>query len=707
MIKSFIISIFILIAFSIGKASNTVSAEYLALAKQYNLPEYYNHPEFGVLPHNTGCFDCVEDLSKRTVDSRYYIEIGTDGRGFIKQQAKGALHYKDENGWWRTIDTKLEQSANPDIYTSKNTKIKSKIDLGKGFISLTSQDELKFNNNLRLLHQPFGQQATEIAPAKWKRHEMAEKRLVVRNIFDHIDMRTNFGHGKAKTNFVIKNKMELSGSGYLIIEDNISIPSTLEINHIVSSTPFIDDIIIHDQDDKEVFKIHEAFAYDNNFNSIPISYRIADENTLQMLIPIEWLNAEETSYPIYIDPLVESRDTIVDTTLFSSRSAGCPHTFTMLTPAEVTITDILFDVTINIDTPCTFTDAEFGFNLTTGGIGCNANFICQQPTGPPFPPDSQGRCTTTVPTSIFAQLGTCVPAPACEPYEITYTLFLRRTDGQPGTCNPSCIQIIDEPWIMIMRGLTVEALSITPSNAICHQIEEDTLFAEGIYGVPPYKYQWFPDGFIDSTNDGYFVRPDTNTTYKMIVIDECGNKDSLTTSIFVIPRPEFDLEDPSCLLLGTSITLNDPPVGGVTYEWQDIPQLSCFLCPSPQSTPTENFDVFVRATDPATGCYTDDNISITVCEKYLEIPSAFTPNGDGDNDVFFLITTEASTELIQYEIFNRWGKRVFLGENITDTWDGTHRGKVDAEIGTYFVYASVKAFDGEILRQEGVLELIR
>lgn len=56
--------------------------------KQINQASYYSHPEFGVLPKDAPCIDCVEDLSKRTMDERYFIDIKNPNQ-FYQQKAMG------------------------------------------------------------------------------------------------------------------------------------------------------------------------------------------------------------------------------------------------------------------------------------------------------------------------------------------------------------------------------------------------------------------------------------------------------------------------------------------------------------------------------------------------------------------------------------------------------------------------------------------
>jgi gliding motility-associated-like protein len=105
------------------------------------------------------------------------------------------------------------------------------------------------------------------------------------------------------------------------------------------------------------------------------------------------------------------------------------------------------------------------------------------------------------------------------------------------------------------------------------------------------------------------------------------------------------------------------------------------------------------------GCKSIDSICIKAepcC--VLEIPSAFSPNGDGNNDIFRLITTN-SIKLHTFQVVNRWGQVVFETVNPSDGWDGTFGG-VPQDLGTFFYFVNYEC-DGKILTKKGDVTLIR
>jgi gliding motility-associated-like protein len=86
-------------------------------------------------------------------------------------------------------------------------------------------------------------------------------------------------------------------------------------------------------------------------------------------------------------------------------------------------------------------------------------------------------------------------------------------------------------------------------------------------------------------------------------------------------------------------------------------------------------------------------IIIVISESSLKVPNAFSPNGDGVNDVYRI--TFQSLVKLDVSIFNRWGQRIYQRNlsNIDQGWDGTHGGK-DVADGVYFIVVEAIGSDG-------------
>ncbi|MNL63675.1 hypothetical protein D3C87_1878300 [compost metagenome] len=94
-----------------------------------------------------------------------------------------------------------------------------------------------------------------------------------------------------------------------------------------------------------------------------------------------------------------------------------------------------------------------------------------------------------------------------------------------------------------------------------------------------------------------------------------------------------------------------------------------------------------------------------VTQRNILIPNAFTPNGDGKNDVFKLINVSRA-QLIEFKIFNRWGTVMFNTVDPEEGWDGRYRNQ-EQPVGVYGYGIRIKYSDGIIETYRGTITLIR
>jgi gliding motility-associated-like protein len=95
---------------------------------------------------------------------------------------------------------------------------------------------------------------------------------------------------------------------------------------------------------------------------------------------------------------------------------------------------------------------------------------------------------------------------------------------------------------------------------------------------------------------------------------------------------------------------------------------------NPLATPPGTTQYFVFITDDR-GCNSKDSIIVFFKpsagdQSLYQLPSAFTPNGDGLNDCFGITKWGGGVEIKTFEIYNRWGQKVFNGNNMNRCWNG-------------------------------------
>ncbi|MEY2969819.1 MAG: hypothetical protein RLZZ599_192, partial [Bacteroidota bacterium] len=92
-------------------------------------------------------------------------------------------------------------------------------------------------------------------------------------------------------------------------------------------------------------------------------------------------------------------------------------------------------------------------------------------------------------------------------------------------------------------------------------------------------------------------------------------------------------------------------------------------------------------------------------ETLIFVPTAFTPNGDGDNEVFF--ATAVGIKEFQLTIFNRWGEVMYSSSSASEHWDGNHPNGAPAAEGVYTWSVFAKGQNDKLILKEGYLTLFR
>lgn len=149
--------------------------------------------------------------------------------------------------------------------------------------------------------------------------------------------------------------------------------------------------------------------------------------------------------------------------------------------------------------------------------------------------------------------------------------------------------------------------------------------------------------------------------------------------------PDMIATQDTVIFLGTSVDVQLTTSCGTGFNWTPDQDVMSSVEAEPTITPSEA-GVFVyqlQLTDGISTCIAGDSIRISVIDpdelncEVLYLPKAFTPNqrGPASNETYGISNPFALQELISFEIFDRWGGRVFYTEDPFLQWDGTHKGQ--------------------------------
>jgi gliding motility-associated-like protein len=184
--------------------------------------------------------------------------------------------------------------------------------------------------------------------------------------------------------------------------------------------------------------------------------------------------------------------------------------------------------------------------------------------------------------------------------------------------------------------------------------------------------------------------------------------DSIITFLTLNPAPPPTIQlsksnDVNCTLGISKLTAS----GGVKYLWSPAESLNNPNIPNPIASPAAN-TVFHVVVTTSQGCFGEDSIAVNVsadlAKNGIEIPNAFTPNGDGLNDCFGVKFLGAISNL-KLSVYDRWGNRVFYTTNPNQCWNGRN-GDKELASGVFIYQVSATTLCGNIVKK-GTVTLIR
>ena len=203
------------------------------------------------------------------------------------------------------------------------------------------------------------------------------------------------------------------------------------------------------------------------------------------------------------------------------------------------------------------------------------------------------------------------------------------------------------------------------------------------------------------------LNPTKTETYVVTAkdtIDNCSNSDDV---LMVVIQPIDHIDWDTTIVIGDGIKL---PINNqyntVLFNWNPNEGLSCSDCSYPFIRPLADIVYTVEMKDKL-NCFNETGIfKITVKpDTYIKLPTTFTPNGDGNNDVLY-VRGWGIKELVTFEIYNRWGALLFQTNDINTGWDGYYKDELqNKEMYVYKVIA--KSWLNKEVTEEGYVHLLR
>ena len=239
----------------------------------------------------------------------------------------------------------------------------------------------------------------------------------------------------------------------------------------------------------------------------------------------------------------------------------------------------------------------------------------------------------------------------------------------------------------------------------------------GIFIIPDTSqvaWSWsFPNGANSSLQNppAQIYTTAGNFIIRAIAINSSGCRDTSWQNIYVNPLPVATMPGQMTVQNGFPVQI---PVtyspNTASWNWTPATGLSCTNCPAPIAGPKFNTLYQVYFTDDK-GCSNSASILVTtICKNMnLFIPNTFSPNGDGNNDIFYP-RGKGLDRMKLLRVFNRWGEVVFEKRDCpvndpSSGWNGTYKGQRPIA-GVYIYQAEVFCENGELIILNGNVALI-
>ncbi|MCS6819017.1 MAG: gliding motility-associated C-terminal domain-containing protein, partial [Chitinophagales bacterium] len=291
-----------------------------------------------------------------------------------------------------------------------------------------------------------------------------------------------------------------------------------------------------------------------------------------------------------------------------------------------------------------------------------------------------------------------VPNPYASPDSTTtYTLLIR---------NGQCTDTVRQTVVVFSDAISVDAtVAQCPGDSV-------RLTARNTQPGQLLSYEWFPPSLILSGQGtaNPLVSPPRDTTFRVSVKNQLGCVYEADVFVDVVSKlPSLNAySQPYTIGYGDTAQLAFTGEGVARFEWKYDSTLSSINIPDPKAFPLQT-TIYTLFAEDSNGCTVSDTTVVyvfrTPCKQGgVYLPNAFTPNGDGKNDI--LVVRSLSITELYFAVYDRWGQLVFETRNPQQGWDGSYGGK-PLDSGVFGYYLKARCDNGEFIEKKGNVTLLK
>jgi len=276
--------------------------------------------------------------------------------------------------------------------------------------------------------------------------------------------------------------------------------------------------------------------------------------------------------------------------------------------------------------------------------------------------------------------------------EGTYTVTIRDNNG--------CVRTYTET-VNLNNNLTVQSRLDT---TVCLGASIDLSTVSNADA-----YTWTGNGLSSTSVQSPVATPTTlgaNTYNVTATLGQCTATDVVI--ITVESQVNVNAGPDQTVLSGDLVQLNATVTGATSYLWTPTPSdpsLSSATIINPSATPLVTTTYSLTATNVA-GCTSTDEVVVTVVPYCIRLRNAFSPNGDGINELWQVYDQFDCLTNVTARVYNRYGNVVFEDKNYKNTWDGKYKGKPVPD-GTYYAVVEFTLVSGKKIVSRTDVNIIR
>ncbi|MFN0033984.1 MAG: gliding motility-associated C-terminal domain-containing protein [Saprospiraceae bacterium] len=226
------------------------------------------------------------------------------------------------------------------------------------------------------------------------------------------------------------------------------------------------------------------------------------------------------------------------------------------------------------------------------------------------------------------------------------------------------------------------------------------------------SYLWTPGGAVPTFLDTVTV----NSQYALRFEygEGCVYEDVVNVAVIpnfmvkIVSDPDTNRINTGESVMLDAVIVPSQNVTGFTFNWLENGTDPAGNTQQITVTPvtTDSTVTYLVNVVAPSGCAQTVSVTFRILQPKVEIPNAFTPNGDGSNDSFGLAIVEGVANIEKMEIYSRWGQKVFASTEPNARWDGTIDGK-DAPSDVYAYVIFWRGGDGALNPKWGEVTLLR